>query len=232
MTEVSNTIMVIAAHPDDTEFGAAGTVAKWTAAGKTVVYVVCTNGDKGSPDPEMTSEKLAAIREQEQVAAARMVGVKEVVFLRHPDGYLEDTPEFRGELVRQIRKYRPYLVVTSDPQRAYLWHRDHRIVGRVALDAVYPYARDHLYYPEHKAEGLLPHKVREVYLWASDEPDTFIDISDTFDIKLAALRCHISQMNHVQGADMETWLRQRAAEAGRSHGMALAEAFRRLEVWY
>ena len=231
MADSTNTVMVVAAHPDDAEFGVAGTVAKWTAEGKEVVYVVCTNGDKGSVEPEMTSERLAAIREDEQLAAARVLGVKEVVFLRHPDGYLEDTPQFRGELVRLIRRYRPYLVMTSDPYRRYVWHRDHRIAGRVTLDAVYPYARDRLNYPEHKAEGLLPHKVREVYLWGAEEPDTFIDINDTFDIKLAALRCHTSQVSHMF-TEAETWIRQRAADMGRDRGIALAEAFLRVEVRY
>lgn len=228
MADLKKTIMAITAHPDDAEFGAAGTIAKWTAAGKTVIYVVCTNGDKGSSDPKMTSAKLAAIREREQLAAAKVLGVKEVVFLRHPDGFLEDTPEFRGEVVRMIRKYRPYLVLTSDPYRSYLWHRDHRVAGRVVLDAVYPYARDRLFYPEHEAEGLKPHKVREVYLWGSDQPDTFTDISDVFETKLAALRCHASQV----GDSMEGWVRQRASALGRDQGIALAEAFRRIEAMY
>lgn len=222
-------VMVVSPHPDDSEFGAGGTVAKWVKEGQRVIYVVCTNGDKGSADPEMTSERLAKIREQEQREAAKVLGVGEVVFLGHPDGGLEDTPTFRGELVRLIRKYRPDTVMTTDPYRKYSSHRDHRITGIVTLDAVFPYARDHLSYPEYKAEGLRPHKVREVYLWGSEEPDTFINISETFDLKIAALSCHVSQVGQHLG-EREKWVKERAASLGQAHGIPLAEAFRRIEI--
>ncbi len=122
--------MIIAPHPDDAEFGIAGTVARWTDEGKDVVYVICTNGNKGSDDPEMHPSMLAEIRETEQLAAAAVLGVKEVVFLREEDQSLEDTPEFRKALVRLIRKYKPEFVASTDPYRRYLWHRDHRIAGR------------------------------------------------------------------------------------------------------
>ncbi len=222
-------VMVVAPHPDDGEMGAAGTVARWIKEGRDVVYVVCTNGDKGSGDFAMDSATLAKIREQEQRHAAEVLGVKEVVFLGYPDGGLEDTAEFRGRLVRLIRQYRPQVVLTPDPYRKYLWHRDHRIAGRVILDAIFPYARDHLHYPEFMAQGLAPHKVREIYLWGSEEPDTFIDITESFPIKMAAVRCHVSQFGNF-GEDIERWLRERAEKIGREHNMGLAEAFHYIEI--
>jgi LmbE family N-acetylglucosaminyl deacetylase len=155
-----------------------------------------------------------------------------VVFLGHPDGGLEDTPAFRGELVRLIRKYRPDIVMTTDPHRKYMWHRDHRIAGLVTMDAVFPYARDHLSYPEHKAEGLQPHKVREIYFWGSEEPDTFVDISETFSVKVKALSCHVSQVGQ-HATEWEKWVKERAERAaaiGRARGIPLAEAFRRIEI--
>nr|MBC8275724.1 PIG-L family deacetylase [Chloroflexota bacterium] len=140
--------MVFTAHADDAEYGIAGTVTKWTREGKEVIYVVCTNGNKGSDDTEMKPERLAGIREQEQLAAAKLLGVNEVIFLRHEDQSLEDTPDFRKEFVRLIRTHRPEIVATSDPYRRYIWHRDHRITGHVVLDAVFPYARDRWAYPD------------------------------------------------------------------------------------
>ncbi|MEE8473164.1 MAG: PIG-L family deacetylase, partial [Dehalococcoidia bacterium] len=147
MGESDNSVLVITAHPDDAEIGAGGTLARWVAEGRELNYVVCTNGDKGSGDFDMNPEKLAQVRRQEQLAACKALGVKEIVFLDYPDGSLEDTPEFRGRLVRAIRRFRPRTVVSTDPYRKYIWHRDHRITGRVVLDAIFPYARDHLSYP-------------------------------------------------------------------------------------
>jgi LmbE family N-acetylglucosaminyl deacetylase len=135
MKEKRADILVITPHADDAEFGVAGTVVHWVREGKVVVYVVCTNGDKGTDDIKMKPEKLAKIRENEQLEAAKILGVKEVRFLGHPDQTLEDTPEFRKEIVKLIRLYRPEIVVTADPYRRYVWHRDHRIVGQVTLDA-------------------------------------------------------------------------------------------------
>lgn len=226
---MADRVLVVVAHPDDAEFSSAGTIARWVETGREVFYVVCTNGDKGSQDPEMTSERLAQIRRQEQLSAAEVLGVKEVNFLEYPDGGLEDTAEFRGRVVYFIRKYQPFTVLTSDPYRRYLWHRDHRITGRVVLDAVYPYARDRLFYPEHLAQGLKPHKVREVYLAAAEEPNTFIDISATIEQKIKAALCHRSQMGGVH-LDMKQWLRERAETLGKAGGMAIAEAFYRLEL--
>jgi len=224
-------VMVVTPHPDDAEFGVAGTVARWVKEGKDVVYVVCANGDKGTSDINMKPEKLVKIREQEQLAAARLLGVREVIFLRHSDQSLEDTPEFRKEIVRLIRMYRPDTVVTADPYRRYIWHRDHRIAGQVTLDAIFPYARDHLAYPDLLEEGLQPHKVKEVLLWAAPEDINYrSDITNTFDTKLAALRCHESQVGNNQLPDLENWLKQRAKKMAEGQDFELAEAFHQVEV--
>jgi len=227
-------VMVVTPHPDDAEFGVAGTVARWTGQNKAVVYVVCTSGDKGSSDPNMRPHvrphELSKIREEEQRAAAKLLGVKEVIFLRHPDQGLEDTPEFRKELVRLIRIYRPATVVSADPYRRYLWHRDHRITGQVTLDAVFPYARDHLSYPDLLEEGLYPHKVSEILLWASEDVNFRVDITNTFHLKLAALRCHRSQVGHLSSKKLEKRLRERHEEMARGEDFQLAEAFHRVEI--
>ena len=229
MTEQAQ-VMVITPHPDDAEIGAAGTVARWVAEGKSVIYVVCTNGDKGTVDTNMKPDELARIREQEQLAAAKVLGVKEVIFLRHPDQGLEDTPEFRKEIVRLIRRYRPETVVTTDPYRRYVWHRDHRITGQVTLDAVFPYARDFLSYPDLLEQGLQPHKGREVLLWASEDPNYRSDITNTFAIKMAALRCHHSQVGDELRPGLEERLIQRAREMAKGEDFELAEAFHRVEI--
>ncbi len=223
--------LAIAAHPDDTEFGVSGTFALWAKQGWEVFYVICTRGDRGSSDPEMTPERLAILREKEQRAAAQVVGVKDVVFLGLPDGGLEDTAEFRRELVRQIRYYRPKALFTSDPlpHRQRIWHRDHRMVGTVACDAAFPYARDRLHCPELLTEGLEPHKTPEIYLWGSEEPNTFIDITETIDTKIRALRCHASQLNS-RTDDIGQRIRERAGEAGRQIKVTYAEAFRHIDI--
>ena len=223
-------VMVVTPHPDDAEYGVAGSVVRWVSEGKDVIYVVCTNGDKGTSDANMKPDKLAGIREQEQLAAAKLLGVREVTFLRHPDQTLEDTPEFRKEIVRLIRMYKPETVVTADPYRRYIWHRDHRITGQVVLDAVFPYARDHLAYPDLLEEGLQPHKVEEVLLWASDDPNYRSNITDTFDIKIAALRCHKSQIENNLPPDWEDRLRQWFRNMAEGEDFELAEAFHRAEV--
>jgi len=232
MKKKKTDMLVVTPHPDDAEFGVAGTVAKWTYQGKVVVYVVCTNGDKGTEDYNIKPEELAKIREKEQLAAAELLGVKEVVFLRHPDQSLEDTPEFRKEIVRLIRTYKPEIVVTSDPYRRYIWHRDHRIVGRVVLDAVFPYSRDVWAYPELLDKGLEPHKVREVWLWASDDINFRSDITETFDLKLKALQCHKSQIKEPFASEMEKWLCERAKDMAEGEKFKLAEGFHRAEIWW
>jgi LmbE family N-acetylglucosaminyl deacetylase len=223
-------VLVVTPHPDDAEFGVAGTVAKWTREGKQVVYVVCTNGNKGTSDPDVKPDELAKIRQNEQRAAAAILGVREVVFLENEDQGLEDTPEFRKQIVRMIRRYRPETVVTADPYRRYIWHRDHRIAGQVTIDAVFPYARDHLAYPDLLEEGLQPHKVREMLFWASENINFRSDITATFDLKLAALRCHKSQVNSMRFSDLEDWLRKRCKDLAEGEDFELAEAFHREEI--
>jgi LmbE family N-acetylglucosaminyl deacetylase len=228
MAEMTS-VLVVTPHPDDAEGGAGGSIARWTRQGRPVVLVVCTQGDKGTSDRSVNPEDLAKTREEEQRKAADVMGVSEVVFLRLPDQGLEDNDALREPIVREIRRHRPATVVTIDPHRRYLRHRDHFMCGRVTLDAVFPYSRDHLSYPEHLAEGLEPHKVREIYLWGSEEPDAFLDITDTFSIKMDALFCHVSQVGNDRER-RETRSRARYAEFGRRIGVALAEPFKRIEL--
>lgn len=223
-------MMVVTPHPDDAEFGVAGTAARWAQDKREIIYVVCTNGDKGTGDTNMKPEKLAKIREEEQLAAAKLLGVREVVFLRHPDQSLEDTSEFRKEIVRLIRMYRPETVVTADPYRRYLWHRDHRITGRTVLDAIFPYARDYLSYPELLEEGLQPYKVKEVLLWASEDSNYRSDITSTFDLKVAALLCHKSQVGDRLFPELQKRMRERAEMMAQGENFKLAEAFHRIEI--
>ncbi len=228
----SHYAMVVSPHPDDAEFGAAGTVARWTRESKNVVYVICTDGSKGANDRDIKPEALVEIREAEQKEAARVLGVEEVVFLRYPDQGLEDTPEFRKDLVREIRKYRPEVVVTADPYRRYIWHRDHRITGQVVLDAVFPFARDHLAYPDLLEEGLEPHKVKEMLFWGADEANFRSDVTDTFELKMTALRCHKSQIDQFDSPEWIEWLRRRNQAMAEGESFELAEAFHRVEIRY
>jgi LmbE family N-acetylglucosaminyl deacetylase len=231
MPEDLNRVLVIVAHPDDAEFGAGGTLARWAREGREVFLAVTTNGDKGSSDPEMTSERLMRLREEEQREAARVLGIREVVFLGYPDGFLEDTPALRRDVVRLIRFYRPDIVVTHNPYpglRRFIQHRDHRVTGTVALDAVYPLARNRLMFPELIAEGLEPHRVSEVYLTGSDDPDTWVDISETIHLKIAALRCHRTQIGDPE--DLDRRVREAARQVGEPQGIPFAEAFRRIQL--
>ena len=221
-------VMVLCAHPDDAEYGAAGTVARWSAEGRVVVYVICTNGDKGTSDPRLTPSQLSDMRQVEQRAAAKVLGVKEVVFLGYADQNLEDTPEIRKEIVELIRAYKPTVLVTSDPYRRYLWHRDHRIIGQVAMDAVYPYARDHLAYPDLLEKGLEPHKVEEILFWAAEDINYRVNISNTFDLKIKALHCHESQIKEHNFQDTKAWLRKRCKEMAAGENFELAEGFHRV----
>ena len=223
-------VLVLSAHPDDAEFGAAGTVARWTDEGKKIVYVICTNGDKGTSDRTLAPDQLLKIRKKEQQAAAEVLGVQEVVFLDFPDQGLEDTPALRKQIVRLIRTYQPGVLVTSDPYRRYLWHRDHRIIGQVAMDAVFPYARDHLAYPDMLAQGLEPHKVAEILFWGAEDINYRSDITDTFDRKIDALRCHASQMREFKTTDPVNWLRDRCREMAQGEAFELAEGFHRVEL--
>lgn len=234
MEKKKTDFLVVTPHPDDAEFGTAGTVAKMVKRGKSVVYVVCTNGDKGTDDINVYPEELARIREKEQLKAAKVLGVQEVNFLRYPDQTLEDTPEFRKKIVEYIRIYRPEIVITADPYRRYIWHRDHRVTGRVVLDAVFPYARDVWAYPDLIRKGIRPHKVKEVWLWAPEDQDINYrsDITDTFDMKLRALKCHKSQIKEPFKSEMEKWLCQRAKDMANGEKFKLAEGFHRAEIWF
>mgnify|MGYP001948417755 FL=1 len=220
--------MVVVAHPDDMEFSSAGTVAKFIREGREVVLVQCTSGDKGTARRDITSEELAALREEEEREACRRLGVQHVEFLRLGDGELMPDLNFREKIVRQIRKHRPDIVITHDPFRPYALHPDHRAVGITTVDSVYPTARDPLYFPEHLDEGLEPHKVAELWLFGAEYPDTYIDISDTFEAKIHALRAHVSQVGEAK--DLEERIRQRAAEVGEPQGIALAEAFKVIKM--
>jgi LmbE family N-acetylglucosaminyl deacetylase len=223
--------MFIAAHPDDIEFVVAGTAAKWAQAGTQVTYVLATSGDAGSHQPGITREELARIREDEQRAAARIAGVEEVVFLGYHDCEVEPTLALRRDLVREIRRFKPDIVVCSDPTRLligdrYINHPDHRAVGQAALDAIAPTAAMPLVFPDLLDEGLEPHQVKEVLVASGPQPDTWIDITATIDLKIEALRQHASQF--PDGWDPNDRLREWASETGKEIGVPYAESFRRL----
>ncbi len=222
--------LVITPHPDDSELGCGGTVATWIKQGTEVVYLLCTNGDKGSNDPEMTSPKLAELRKIEQQKAAEILGVLEVVRLDYEDGSLEDTPLFRGQIVEAIRRFKPDVALFTDPLRTgFYLHRDHRIAGSVALDALFPYARDRLHYPEHEFEGLLPHKTADALMWGSESPDTFIDITASIDKKIEALAAHKTQMpSGEESYELADLIKVTASRIGDRCGYKYAEGFRRI----
>ena len=223
--------MIVSAHPDDIEFVVAGTAAKWSQTGTIIRYVVVTSGDAGSHEPGMTREKLARIREAEQRAAARVVGVEEVVFLGYPDGEVEPTLALRRDLVREIRRFQPDVVVCFDPTRLfvgdrYINHPDHRAVAQAAVDAVAPAASMPLVFSEQRQEGLQPHKVKVVFIASSSDADVWIDITGTLELKIEALRQHASQF--PDGWDPSDMLREWAAESGAKAGVPYAEAFKRI----
>jgi LmbE family N-acetylglucosaminyl deacetylase len=230
MTDPIRRVLAITAHPDDSEFGAGGTLAKFVKEGKEVALVVVTNGDKGSGDRTMTSPRLATIRAEEQRAASRTLGIEQVTFLGYPDGEVEDTRALRRDVSREIRRHRPDLVLCQNPQRTYnlgASHRDHRTVGGVVLDCVYPLARDHLAFPELMPE-FEPHKVREVYVMQWQNPHVVVDISEVIDLKIKALACHASQFKDFMA--VEKRVRERNAELGKPAGYAYAECFDRIAL--
>lgn len=217
-------VMVVVAHPDDMEFSSAGTVARFADAGFDVVLVQVTSGDKGTDRRDISSVDLAALREAEEREASKRLGVKTVEFLRCGDGELVPDLTLREKIVRQIRKHRPDIVISHDPFRPYALHPDHRAVGTATVDSVYPTARDPLYFPEHLEAGLEPHKVAELWLYGSESPDKFIDISGTIDRKIHALKAHESQVGTAE--TLEERMRDRARELGKDHGLEYAEAFK------
>jgi len=231
MPNKSAYLLAFSPHPIDTELGIGGTVAHLTGQGKEVVYVVCTNGDKGSSNPALLPEKLAAMREQEQLAAAKILGVKEVVFLRHPDLGLEETPDFRKEILRLILEYRPDIVATCDPyHRVYVSNRDHRVLGRVVLDNVWPTAQAPNAFLDLQTLGYKVHRVKEVWLWQSDQPNLKTDITDVFEIKKKAINCHTSQRTAPENPGFEDQTLERAVTAAKGQNYQYGENFYRLEI--
>lgn len=218
--------MVVAAHPDDIESWCAGTLARSVDAGATVRLLLVTSGERGTNDPAAAPQAIAARREGEARAAAKALGIADVAFLHHRDGDVENTKVLRGQLAEWIRRWRPKILFTHDPDHplpAYISHRDHRIVGRATLDAVYPLARDPLAFPEQIRAGLTAHAVRHVWLFASAVAHVTVDISATFDIKIAARLAHESQT--ADPAALPSAWRARAATAGATAGVSVAEAF-------
>ena len=220
--------MAIMAHPDDIEFTCAGTLARWAKAGTRVIYVLCTSGDVGIAEPGMTRQRAAEIREAESRAAASIAGAQQVVFLREPDGLLQPTLELRKKLVREIRRFHPEVVVCGDPTTVwsgadYINHPDHRAAAQAALDAVFPAAGQPNLFEELAEEGLQAHKVRKLYATAWADADTYVNITETLEIKIAALRAHASQMKDWDPTEMVTrW----AEESATGKEMPYAEGFR------
>jgi LmbE family N-acetylglucosaminyl deacetylase len=223
--------MVIVAHPDDIEFSCAGTVARWVRESAEVCYVLCTSGDVGIATEGMTRAQATEIREAEQLAAAEVVGVKDVVFLREPDGMVENTLALRKKLVREIRRFRPEVVICGDPTMLwvggeYINHPDHRAVAGAAVDAIFPAAGQPNLFEELAEEGLKAHKPRKVYVetWGQGGADaTYVNITDTIDLKIAALKKHVSQMGEW---DPEPRMREWSANTAKGKEMAYAESYR------
>jgi LmbE family N-acetylglucosaminyl deacetylase len=221
--------MVIAAHPDDAEFGPAATAAKWIDEGSVGWLVCCTSGDQGGEDPAADPLELALLREDEQRAAAAIVGYEGVSFLNQPDGALANDLALRELLVREIRTFRPDAILATDPEALFyadrgVNHTDHRAAGMAAVDAAYPAARNPMAFPWLARDGLAPHRVRRLYLFWSNAATVRIDVSATIERKLDALRAHASQLKDPAG--LEERIRQWAAEEGQAIGVAAAEALR------
>jgi LmbE family N-acetylglucosaminyl deacetylase len=225
---IPESAMVIVAHPDDIEFSCAGTIARWVQEGCRVAYVLCTSGEVGFSNTEISKEEAAKMREAEQRQAAKVVGVDDVIFLREPDGMLQATLDLRKILVREIRRFRPEVVVCGDPTivwagNTYINHPDHRAAATAALDATFPAAGQPLLFQEFEQEDIAPHKPRKVYVTVWDGADVFVNIEETIDLKIAALRAHASQMRDW---DPEPRVREWASENGKGKEMAYAESYR------
>jgi LmbE family N-acetylglucosaminyl deacetylase len=222
--------LVVAAHPDDSEFGVGGTAALWSRNGWEFYYLICTDGSKGSEDPQMTRDKLIPLRREEQRAAARVLGVRDVFFLDYVDGELDYTRALMKDVVRYIRKLKPYAVFTHDTaqisRNLFVNHPDHRHAGEVTIDAVYPMARNRPTFPELLDEGLEPYSVKELYLWAASETNFDVDITETFETKFEALRQHVSQFENFD----EMAGRVRAFWSNDKGGYS--ERFRRIQLLF
>jgi LmbE family N-acetylglucosaminyl deacetylase len=226
-------VLVIAAHPDDIEFGAAGTVARWVSEGARVRYLLVTRGDKGSDDPDVDVAELTKTRMAEQRAAAAELGVAGVDFLDEPDGQVEPSLRLRERITSAIRSFRPEIVMSHDPTVLFVnneWvnHPDHRAVGQTAVDAVFPTARDPLNFREHLDAGLEPWKVAELYLWSTNEANQLVDIGGTIERKVASLAHHASQFRDFES--VARWVRRRSEELGERAGYRAAEGFRRVTL--
>lgn len=229
--EIPARALAIVAHPDDTEFGCSGTVARWAAAGCEIHYVVLTSGDKGTEDPNADTEMLRRTREAEQLEAARILGVKGCVFLHFTDGELVNSLEMRGAVVREIRKFKPEVIFTWDPlTRNYRMHPDHRVCGQLTLDAAFPSAIMPLSYPEQiRQEGLEVHRTKKLLLFGTDAPDLVLDITGYQEKKFEAMKAHPSQFNFEDG-NFEKRMRLRARDAARAHPFEYGEAFKLVEI--
>lgn len=229
--EIPRRAIAIVAHPDDTEFGCSGTVAKWAAAGCEVHFVVLTSGDKGTEDPNADTAELRRIREAEQEAAARILGVASCVFLHFTDGELVNNLEARGAVVREIRRFKPEVIFTWDPlTRNYRMHPDHRVCGQLALEAAFPAAMMPLSYPEQlREEGLEVHRTKKLLLFGTDAPDYFVDISTIIEQKFEATRAHTSQFDWTSSGIEERW-RHRLRDAAKGFDFEYAEAYKLVEI--
>lgn len=205
--------LVMVAHPDDADFGSGGTMALLCRMGWEVDLLVATNGNKGTKDPRHTPQQLAAVREEEQRRAAAILGMNEPIFLGFPDGGVENDGELRGLLVRELRRLRPSLAITFDGFRAGFNHRDHREIGRAAYDAIYPASDDFLFFPEHREEGLEPHRPDMLLLSGAPDADVVVDIEPVLDLKVAAITAHVSQVGGRSAEEMLRWWRERAGPA-------------------
>jgi LmbE family N-acetylglucosaminyl deacetylase len=224
--------LVITAHPDDAEFMAGGTIARLCDLGLEVTLCVATSGDKGTRDAGLRRQELAAIREEEQRAAAKVLGVSRCVFLGYPDGFLEEGHDLRGHIVRLIRTLKPDIIVTWDGFRPGFNHTDHRVVGRAVRDALYPAAHDPHYYAELAREGIGPWRTAEALFAASDDADYHVDIGAYLERKVDAILCHKSQVEAMPREEMLKRWRERASrnkEQRKRTGFVFAESFRRAE---
>lgn len=223
--------MSIHAHPDDQDFTIAGTLAKWSQAGCEIISVVITSGDSGSNDPTKDGsykKELAELREKEQLAANVVLGIKETVFLRYPDGELEPTIQLRKDLTRLIRQFKPDTVLTGNPEGwfygdEYLNHPDHRAAAQAACEAVFPSAGTRLIFPDLLAAGFEPHDVKRLYIHGTDKSNTWVDVTGTLDVKIKALQQHVSQVN---ADEVDQWMREWAEEEAKDKGMKYAESYK------
>ena len=226
--------LVVAAHPDDADFGAAGTAYLWSKEGWTFYYLVCTDGSKGTSDPGVEPAELIKVRREEQREAARRAGVKDVFYLDYVDGELTYTRELLGDVVRHIRQLKPYAVFTPDPESYIVWnsfvnHSDHRCTGQVTVDAIYPSARDRLNFPDQIAEGLETHNVKEILIWGSEKANFDVDINDAVEQKIHALNAHVSQ--GLGGEDPDSEFLKFVRERWRGDDGRYYERFRRVVLF-